>query len=68
MMETCHSFRRSALCLVVGSKLSTDFMRIGLVNFNGTGRPLASAQMGRILQSLGLSGKLLGSNQAWVAA
>ena len=28
----------------------------------------ASAQIGRILQRLGLSGKPLGSNQAWVAA
>ena len=33
-----------------------------------SGRPLAPAQIGRILQRLGLSGKLLGSDQAGVAA
>ena len=33
-----------------------------------TGRPLAPAQIGRILQCLDLSGKCLGSDQAWVAA
>ena len=33
-----------------------------------SGRPLAPAQIGRILQRLGLSGKLLGSDQPWVAA
>ena len=33
-----------------------------------SGRPLAPAQIGRILQRLGLSGKFLGSDQPWVAA
>ena len=40
----------------------------GVGKVSSTGRLLASAQIGRILQSLGLSGKLLGSDQAWVAA
>lgn len=35
---------------------------------SSTGRPLAPAQIGRILKRLGLSGKVLGSDQAWVAA
>ena len=35
---------------------------------SSAGRPLPPAQIGRILQRLGLSGKLLGSDQAWVAA
>ena len=39
----------------------------GVDKLSSTGRPLAPAQIGRILQRLGLSGKLLGSDQAWVA-
>ena len=39
----------------------------GVDKLSSTGRPLAPAQIGRILQRLGLSGKLLGSNHAWVA-
>lgn len=35
---------------------------------SSTGKPLAPAQIGRIFQRLGLSGKLLGSDQAWFAA
>ena len=40
----------------------------GVGKLSSTGKPLAPAQIGRILQRLGLSGKLLGSDQAWVAA
>ena len=40
----------------------------GVGRLSSTGRPLASAQIGRILQRLGLSGKLPGSDKAWVAA
>ena len=40
---------------------------VGVEKLSSTGRPLAPAQIGRILQRLGLSGKLLGSDQAWVA-
>ena len=40
----------------------------GVGKLSSTGRPLAPAQIGRILQRLGLSGKRLGSDQAWVAA
>ena len=40
----------------------------GVGKLSSTGRPLAQAQIGRILQRLGLSGKFLGSDQAWVAA
>ena len=40
----------------------------GAGKLSSTGRPLAPAQIGRILQRLGLSGKCLGSDQAWVAA
>ena len=36
----------------------------GAGKLSSTGRPLAPAQIGRILQRLGLSGKLLGSDQA----
>ena len=36
--------------------------------FSRSGRPLAPAQIGRILQHLGLSGKLQGSDQNWVSA
>ena len=37
--------------------------------FSSTGRrPLAPAQIGRILQRFGLSGKFLVSDQSWVAA
>ena len=35
---------------------------------SSTGKPLAPAQMDRILQLLGLLGKPLASDQAWVAA
>ena len=40
----------------------------GVGKDSSTGRPLAPAQIGRILQRLGLSGKSLGSDQDWVAA
>ena len=40
----------------------------GVGKLSRSGRPLAPAQIGRILQRLGLSGKLLGSDKPWVAA
>ncbi|MGB4533671.1 MAG: recombinase, partial [Synechococcus sp.] len=40
----------------------------GVGKVSSTGRPLAPAQIGRILQRLVLSGKSLGSDQDWVAA
>ena len=40
----------------------------GVGQLSSTCKPLAPAQIGRILQRLGLSGKLLGGDQAWVAA
>ncbi len=40
----------------------------GVGKLSSTGCPLAPAQIGRILQRLSLSGKPLGSDQAWVAA
>ena len=40
----------------------------GVGKLSSTGKPLAPAQIGRILQRLGLSGKLLGSDQAGIAA
>ena len=40
----------------------------GVGKLSSTGKPLAPAQIGRILQRLGLSGKLPGSDQAGVAA
>ena len=40
----------------------------GVGKFSRSGHPLPSAQIGRILQRLGLSGKLLGSDQVWVVA
>ncbi len=40
----------------------------GVGKVSSTGRPLAPAQIGRILHRLGLSGKSLGSKQDWVAA
>ena len=39
----------------------------GVDRFSTTGRLLVPAQIGRILQRLGLFGKFLGSDQAWVA-
>jgi DNA invertase Pin-like site-specific DNA recombinase len=38
----------------------------GVGKLSSTGKPLAPAQIGRILQRLGLSGKLLASNKTWV--
>ncbi|QNI52727.1 hypothetical protein SynBIOSE41_00148 [Synechococcus sp. BIOS-E4-1] len=40
----------------------------GVGKLSSTGRPIAPAQMGRILQRLGLSGKYLGSDQVWFPA
>ena len=55
MVRTCLSYRAMADVLAGVGKLSS------------TGKPLAPAQIGRILQRLGLSGKSLGSDQTWVA-
>ena len=55
MVSAVLSYRAMAAALAGVDKLSS------------TGRPLAPAQIGRILQRLDLSGKLLGSDQAWVA-
>ena len=41
---------------------------VGVGKLSRSGRPLAPAQIGRILQHLGLSGKRLGSDLAGVAA
>jgi DNA invertase Pin-like site-specific DNA recombinase len=56
MVRAGLSYRAMADALACVGKLSKS------------GRPLAPAQIGRILQRLGLSGKLLGSDQAGVAA
>ena len=40
----------------------------GVSKFSRSGRLLVQAQIARILQRLGLSGKILGIDQAWVAA
>lgn len=40
----------------------------GVGKLSRTERPFAPAQIAWILQCLGLSGKFLGSHQAWVAA
>ena len=56
MVHSGLSYRAMAEALAGAGKLSI------------TGKPLAPAQIGRIFQGLGLSGKLLGSAQAWVAA
>ena len=56
MVRTGLSYRAMADALAGVGKLSS------------TGRPLAPAQIARILQRLGLSGKPLGSDQAWDAA
>ena len=40
----------------------------GVGKLSRSGRPLAPAQIGRILKRLGLSGKRMGSDQAGVAA
>jgi hypothetical protein len=40
----------------------------GVGKFSSTGHPLPSAQIGQLLQYLGLWGKLLGSDQVWVVA
>lgn len=42
-------------------------VHVGVGRFSRTRRPLATAQIGRILQCLGLSRKLLGSDQTCVA-
>ena len=56
MVRAGLSYRAMADALAAVGKLSS------------TGRPLAPAQIGRILQRLGFAGKLLGSDQVWVAA
>ena len=56
MVRAGLSDRAMADALAGAGKLST------------TGRSLVPAQIDWILQRLGLSGKLLGSDQAWVAA
>ena len=62
---------RSVLGPMVCSGLSFRGMAdalAGVGKLSSTERAFAPAQIGRILQRLGLSGKLLSSDQAWVAA